>query len=53
MKVSYMKYKYMQVSNICDWSYIHRAGNGELSARELQERINTQFYKLREIEDET
>ena len=35
------------IGNICSWSYAHRAGNGELSEREQQDRINAAFYKLR------
>lgn len=34
------------VSNICDWSYAHRQGNGELSYEEQDELIRHQFEKL-------
>ena len=30
------------------WSYAHRAGNGELSEAQQQERINHAFHKLAE-----
>lgn len=36
------------VSNICDWSYAHRQGNGELSYEEQDELIRRQFEKLLE-----
>ena len=38
------------VSNADDWSYAHRAGNGELSEKQQQELINKRFHKLCEIE---
>ena len=31
---------------VCDWSYAHRAGNGELSDEEVDEQIQKQFEKL-------
>jgi hypothetical protein len=34
------------LSNICNWSYAHRQGNGELSDGEQDELIRTQFEKL-------
>jgi len=34
------------ISIICDWSYAHRQGNGELSDEEQQELIDYQFKKL-------
>jgi hypothetical protein len=34
------------IGNICDWSYAHRQGNGELSYEEQDELIRYQFEKL-------
>lgn len=34
------------VTNADMWSYMHRAGNGELSEKEQREIINSRFYKL-------
>jgi hypothetical protein len=34
------------VGKICDWSYAHRSGNGELSDREQQERIDSALDAL-------
>lgn len=33
---------------ICDWSYAHRSGNGELTDEEQEERIRQQFEKLKD-----
>jgi hypothetical protein len=32
--------------NACSWSYAHREGNGELTKREQQDRINSAFNRL-------
>lgn len=37
------------IKNICDWSYAHRVGNGELSDEEQNEYIQRAFDKLLEI----
>lgn len=34
------------LDQICSWSYAHRAGNGELSDKELQAQIDRAFHKL-------
>lgn len=34
------------ISNIDNWSYMHRVGNGELSDREQRNLVNGAFYKL-------
>lgn len=34
------------IGNICNWSYAHRSGNGELSECEKNERIAKAFDKL-------
>ena len=34
------------VKNADNWSYSHRSGNGELSDRKQQQRINNTFWKL-------
>lgn len=35
------------VKIICEWSYAHRSGNGELSSNEIQERIETVIEKMK------
>lgn len=37
------------VKNICDWSYAHRLGNGELSDEEQEKVIERAFHKLTEL----
>lgn len=37
------------VSLINNWSYAHRAGNGELSEKEQQKMIDIQTLKMREF----
>jgi hypothetical protein len=37
------------LSNIDDWSYSHRKGNGELSEKEQQKLINKAFWKLNDL----
>lgn len=37
------------IVNICDWSYAHRVGNGELSDLEQNEYIKRAFDRLLEI----
>lgn len=32
---------------ICDWSYAHRAGNGERTDREIQQAVEYQFLRLK------
>ncbi len=39
------------LSNISDWSYAHRSGNGMLSDEEQQERIDRAFDKLCTVKD--
>ena len=34
------------IDRINSWSYAHRAGNGELSDREVQQRVNAHFWGL-------
>ncbi len=34
------------IGRICGWSYSHRAGNGELSEQDQQDRINHAFWRL-------
>ena len=34
------------IGNICHWSYMHRAGNGEPTEEEQQAMINAAFWKL-------
>ena len=38
------------VGNADNWSYAHRAGNGELSEKQQQKLIDKCFYKLRDVE---
>ena len=38
------------LDKICNWSYAHRRGNGELSDTEHRQIINKAFDKLKEIE---
>jgi hypothetical protein len=38
------------LSNIDNWSYMHRVGNGELSEKEQQVLINKAFWKLTDLE---
>jgi len=35
------------VGKICGWSYAHRSGNGELSEKEQQVRIDHAFWNLK------
>lgn len=37
------------VDVVCNWSYAHRSGNGELSEEEQAERVHCQFLKLKEL----
>lgn len=37
------------IEAICNWSYAHRSGNGELSEEEEAERVRVQYEKLKEI----
>lgn len=37
------------IGAICSWSYAHRCGNGELSDEEQQARIDSAFYKIKQI----
>lgn len=42
--------KIAQIVNIIDnWSYAHRMGNGQLTDEEQQEKINSVFYRMKEI----
>jgi len=34
------------IDQICSWSYAHRSGNGEITHKEQQRRINAAFEKL-------
>ena len=34
------------IDQICGWSYAHRSGNGEISDKEQQQRINAAFERL-------
>lgn len=34
------------LSRICTWSYAHRSGNGELSEKDQNARIDSAFWKL-------
>ena len=34
------------IDQICSWSYAHRSGNGEISDKEQQQRIDAAFDKL-------
>jgi|APFre7841882793_1041355.scaffolds.fasta_scaffold14583_2 hypothetical protein len=34
---------------ICDWSYAHRSGNGELTEEEQQARIDNSFDKIKKL----
>ena len=36
------------ISNICRWSYAHRAGNGVLTERQIKKNIKENFNKLTE-----
>lgn len=38
------------ISNICNWSYAHRVGNGAYSEAEQAKLVAEQFWKLRDIE---
>jgi hypothetical protein len=35
------------IGNICSWSYAHRSGNGELTDKQQQARIDAAFNQLR------
>lgn len=37
------------IQSICNWSYAHRGGNGELTDEEIEERISAQFEALKEL----
>jgi hypothetical protein len=37
------------LENADNWSYAHRAGNGELSEEDQQEYINRAFWKLNDL----
>jgi hypothetical protein len=37
---------YELLSRINDWSYAHRAGNGELDEDTVERNINSKFWKL-------
>jgi predicted ATP-grasp superfamily ATP-dependent carboligase len=34
------------INRICAWSYAHRVGNGELSDKQIQERVDTAFWRF-------
>jgi hypothetical protein len=34
------------IKNICDWSYAHRVGNGEIDEDRVEDIINSKFWKL-------
>jgi predicted pyridoxine 5'-phosphate oxidase superfamily flavin-nucleotide-binding protein len=34
------------IDSICSWSYAHRSGNGEITHKEQQQRIDAAFEKL-------
>jgi hypothetical protein len=34
------------IDQICSWSYAHRSGNGEITYKEQQRRIDAAFDKL-------
>lgn len=36
------------ISNICGWSYAHRAGDGMLTERQIKKNIKEKFNKLTE-----
>lgn len=36
------------LSNISDWSYAHRVGNGEPTEREQAQMVDAKFWKLRD-----
>lgn len=36
------------ISNICDWSYAHRAGDGVLSQKQIKKNVELKFNKLTE-----
>ena len=36
------------ISNICRWSYAHRAGDGMLTERQIKKNIKEKFNKLTE-----
>lgn len=40
------------IRNICNWSYAHRCGNGELSDKQQQQLINNAFVNLLTHRDE-
>lgn len=44
-----MDYKSLEkaLDIICDWSYAHRAGNGERTDDEIQQAVNCQFLRLK------
>ena len=39
------------LNNACNWSYAHRAGNGELSEEEQDAAIHRKFWKLTTVPD--
>lgn len=34
------------INRICSWSYAHRTGNGEISDKQIQERVDTAFWRF-------
>lgn len=36
------------ISNICDWSYAHRAGDGVLTQKQIKKNVELKFNKLTE-----
>jgi hypothetical protein len=38
------------LENADNWSYAHRAGNGEMSEEDQQEYINRAFWKLNDLD---
>lgn len=37
------------INNICNWSYAHRVGNGELSEKQQEKIVTKAFWQLIEI----
>lgn len=37
------------LGNICQWSWAHRSGNGELSEEEQRAAVECEFHKLTEL----
>lgn len=45
VNINYVKMEDL-IELICNWSYAHRSGNGELTEEEQQARIDEAFKKL-------